>query len=148
MAGRERRTRKSSTKFDKEGTMVGTTERANRLSTGFLRGLHGTCTGLVQGVEQEAVAFVSRRGCTSMLSRQSRGVRAVRSFRGSLDASTTRRCGGDSSPTSVIRRANTERSARRWMRIVLRAIEDFDESPFTVADSGSNSGRPRATSCS
>lgn len=148
MAGRERRTRKSSTKFDKEGTMVGTTERANRLSTGFLRGLHGTCTGLVQGVEQEAVAFVSRRGCTSMLSRQSRGVRAVRSFRGSLDASTTRRCGGDSSPTSVIRRANTERSARRWMRIVLRAIEDFDESLFTVADSGSNSGRPRATSCS
>lgn len=132
MAGRERRTRKSSTKFDKEGTMVGTTERANRLSTGFLRGLHGTCTGLVQGVEQEAVAFVSRRGCTSMLSRQSRGVRAVRSFRGSLDASTTRRCGGDSSPTSVIRRANTERSARRWMRIVLRAIEDF-ESLFTVA---------------
>lgn len=143
MAGRERRTRKSSTKFDKEGTMVGTTERANRLSTGFLRGLHGTCTGLaqglygactglVQGVAQEAVAFVSRRGCTSMLSRQSRGVRAVRSFRGSLDASTTRRCGGDSSPTSVIRRANTERSARRWMRIVLRAIEDF-ESLFTVA---------------
>lgn len=82
-----------------------------------------------------------------MISRQSRDVRAVRSFRGSLDASTTRRCGRDSSPTSIIRRANTERSARRWMRIVVRAIEDF-QSLFTVADSGSNSGRPRATSCS
>lgn len=50
MAGRERRTRKSSTKFDKEGTMVGTTERANRLSTGFLRGFYGACTGLAQGL--------------------------------------------------------------------------------------------------
>lgn len=70
----------------------------------------------------------------------------VRSFRGSLDASTTRRCGRDSSPTSVIRRANTERSARYWMRIVLRAIEDSD-SLCTVADRP-NSGRPRATSCS
>lgn len=64
MAGRERRRRKRLTKFDKEGTMVGTTEQVNRLSTGFLRGLHRTwaCTGLVQGVAQEAIAFVFRPG--------------------------------------------------------------------------------------
>lgn len=49
MAGRQRRTRKRLTKFDKEGTMVGTTEQVNGLSTGlvqgFVQGLYKACTG-------------------------------------------------------------------------------------------------------
>lgn len=40
MAGRQRRTRKRLTKFDKEGTMVGTTEQVNGLSTGLVQGLY------------------------------------------------------------------------------------------------------------
>ena len=43
--------------------MVGTNEQVNRLST-----------GLAQGVAQEAITFVFRRGYMSMISRRSRGV--------------------------------------------------------------------------
>lgn len=43
--------------------MVGTNEQVNRLST-----------GLAQGVAQEAITFVFRRGYTSMIGRRSRGV--------------------------------------------------------------------------
>lgn len=60
MAGRERRTRKRLTKFDKEGTMVGTTEQVNRLSTGFLQGFYRTCTGLAQDLHMGFVQSLYR----------------------------------------------------------------------------------------
>lgn len=69
MAGRERRARKRLTKFDKEGTMVGTAEQVNGFSTGFLRGLYSTCTGLVQHLYRACTGLVhcSYRACTGLV---------------------------------------------------------------------------------